>query len=181
MSASRFFRALLRLLPLDFRTDYAKDIEQAYREQCREARREGRISEARVCWKNIRDIVAVACREHVSSLVRDIGHTLRFIRRQPGFALVTVLTLALGIGANTAIFSVVHAVLLKPLPYAAEDRLVHVRNRWTGQARAPLSDPEYLDYAERSRSLELAAMAASDVNLSMPSSCIFRRARRPGP
>ena len=166
MSSDRFFRALLRLLPFDFRAGYAKEIEQAFREQCREAREGGRFCEAQVCWINIRDILAVACREHLSSLIQDVAFTLRVMRRQPGFAFVIVLTLALGIGANTAIFSVVHAVLLRPLPYAGEDRLVHIWNTWTGRARAPLSDPEYLDYAERTRTVDLAAMATSAVNLS---------------
>jgi putative ABC transport system permease protein len=166
MNAGRFFRALLRLLPFDFRTDYAKEIEQAFRAQCRDAREAGPVNELRVRWINIRDILTVACREHLSSLLRDTGYALRVIRRRPGFASVVVLTLALGMGANTAIFSVVHAVLLRPLPYADEDRLVHVWNTWTGQARARLSDPEYLDYAERTHTLDLAALATSAVNLS---------------
>ena len=59
-------------------------------------------------------------------LRHDALHGLRGIARNPGFAAVVILTLGLGIGANTAIFSVVHGVLMRPLPYKAQDRLVIV-------------------------------------------------------
>src|SRR3954469_21073947 len=60
------------------------------------------------------------------SILKDVRYAVRSLMRRPGFALTAVLTLALGIGANTAVFSVVNSIVLRPLPFTAPDRLVHV-------------------------------------------------------
>jgi predicted permease len=79
--------------------------------------------------------------------MRDVTYALRTLGRQPVFALVAVLTLAVGIGANTAIFSLLYQMLLRPLPYAHEDRLVFIWNTYPlmGLPQASVSIPDYLD------------------------------------
>jgi predicted permease len=88
---------------------------------------------------------------------RDARHALRGLLRRPGFAGVTILTLGLGIGANTAIFSVVNGVLLRPLPYADPDRLVMVNSAFPtlGFDEFWVSPPEYMELQERARSFEV--------------------------
>ena len=88
------------------------------------------------------------------SIRQDIRYTLRQIVRSPGFAAVSVLTLALGIGANTAIFTVVNASLLRALPYQNESRLLHLQETRAaeGVAQFEFSYPDFLDLRERSHS-----------------------------
>ena len=98
----------------------------------------------------------------MNSVLQDVRFALRLMRRQPSYALFVVLTLAIGIGANTAVFSVVNGVLLKPLPFAESDRLVAIWGRFDPESgfdfpRFVLSIPEYLDYRNQSRSYEEVA------------------------
>ena len=166
MSGDRWFRRLLKLLPFDMRSDYGDEMERVFREQRREASEHGGDGELRVWGENVREILAIGPREHLNQLGQDIRYALRGMRRNIGFVGVAIVTLALGIGANTAIFSVVDAVILRPLPYADPDRLVAVWNTWDGAPSAALSDPEYLDYSEQSRTMTFAAMSVSSVNVA---------------
>ena len=102
----------------------------------------------------------------VSSITANIRHTLRTLLRRPGFALAIILTLALGIGANTGMFSIVYGILLRPLPYQRPDRLVIVEAerdvsgvRDPVKAYFPLAD---LDLFRRVPSFESVAFYATD-------------------
>src|SRR5438132_3154894 len=95
-------------------------------------------------------------RFHMASLTAGIGHDIRFgwraLRRSPGFALLAILTLALGIGSATTLFDVVNGVLLKPLPWAEAERLVRVtetRQGRTPRVRGTISNAAYLAWQEQ--------------------------------
>jgi putative ABC transport system permease protein len=166
MTGDRWYRRLLRVLPLDMRADYGRDMEQAFRAQRDEASRGGAATLLGVWVRNVAAVLAIGPREHAAQLGQDVRYALRGMRANPAFVFVAILTLALGIGANTAIFSVAYAVLLRPLPYAAPQGLVSVSNSWDGRPAAPLSDQEYMDYAEQSRTLAIAAAAGGATNIS---------------
>jgi putative ABC transport system permease protein len=93
-------------------------------------------------------------RENLSVLAHDLRYALRSLRRQPAFAAIAIITLALGIGANTAIFSVVNGVLLKPLPYREPHRLVLVWETIKDIDMIPISYANYLDWLRRQRAFE---------------------------
>ncbi|HEY6183604.1 MAG TPA: ABC transporter permease [Terriglobales bacterium] len=99
----------------------------------------------------------------MNSLIQDIRFGSRMLLKAPGFTAVAVIVLALGIGANTAIFSVVNAVLLRPLPYPQPDRLVQIwhtppQSSFPGITRFSVSPANYLDWANQSRSFEQMAI-----------------------
>src|SRR5215212_5280940 len=102
-------------------------------------------------------------------LLRDIHYSLRMLWRRPGFTTVSVVTLALGIGANTAIFSVINSVLLAPLPYEDPDRLVMVWERQviSNTSQQPVSWPNFEDWKGQNRVFEqLAASRGATFNLT---------------
>ena len=99
---------------------------------------------------------------------QDLVSALRHLRKNPGYAIVTVLTLALGIGANTAIFSVVNGVVLKPLPYPSPTRLVFITSQFPGLGfdQFWVSAPEFMEFRERNQSFQdVGAYRAGAVNL----------------
>src|SRR5262245_1644033 len=108
----------------------------------------------------------------MSQLFQDLRYGARMLLKRPGFALVAIATLALGIGANTAIFSLINGVLIRPLPFREPDRLVwawgNVRN---GGNRASVSPLDYLDYRNQNRTFEqFAAMGTLPISANLTGS-----------
>ncbi len=101
------------------------------------------------------------------TVLQDLRFGARALRRNPGFATIAILTLALGIGATAAIFSVVNAVLLRPLPWSHPDRAVMIWSRWISFDKTWVSPAEVLDYRKRATTLEqVAAWGDGQVNLT---------------
>lgn len=84
----------------------------------------------------------------MAELIREVRFALRMLRKAPGFTAVALVTLALGIGANTAIFSVVNGIVLQPLDYAEPERVVRLQTSWAGEPKAGISPAEYFDYRD---------------------------------
>ena len=103
----------------------------------------------------------------METLLRDLRYAFRMLLKSPGFTVVSVLTLALGISANTAIFSVVDGALLRPLPYKDPDRLMMVSAKQSGGERNSVSFPNFVDWKNQNHVFEhLAAMTWEIFNLS---------------
>jgi len=87
----------------------------------------------------------------VTEVMREIRFALRMLRKTPGFTAVALVTLALGIGANTAIFSVINGVVLQPLDFPEPDRIVRIQTSWASEPDAGISPAEYFDYRDELR------------------------------
>src|SRR6185503_13105753 len=105
----------------------------------------------------------------MDSIINDIRFGVRGLLKRPAFTVIAVVTLALGIGANTAIFSVVNAVLLRPLPFKEPDRLMVVweRRANSGRANLPISGHEFAAFQERAKSFDaLTLIQPNALNLT---------------
>jgi predicted permease len=114
----------------------------------------------------VRDVRAGAV---VDATLQDLRYGIRLLRRAPGFAALAVLTIALGIGANSAIFSVINGVVRRPLGYPGSDRLMFITSQFPtlGFEKFWISPPEFFEYRERSRAFaDIAAYQTGAVNLS---------------
>ena len=103
----------------------------------------------------------------MTTFLQDIRFAIRTLIKQPGFTLVALLTLALGIGANTAIFSIIDAVVLRPLPYRDPDRVVMMWSHWINWTKTWVSEPELADYRAQATLLEhVAGFDTTSFNLT---------------
>ena len=161
----RLLRLAAPIVPHDQRRDWLREwrAELGYA-STRAARNGGRLP-MRYVWRSMGAFFHAAWlrwdRWRLDMVLQDLTHALRSLRRQPGFTFVTVMTLAIGIGGNAAIFGAVNAVLLRPLPYPDPDRLVRVYKTTLKQpdrVGGTVSPPDYLDWRrDNSVFAELAA------------------------
>ena len=180
------YRGLLRLLPRPFRETAAGELEDAAvacveRERARFGKAGIAVAWLRLAADTVSTSVALryAARRGapkgrgpveavMDNLKNDLRYALRGLRRQPGFAALTVLTLALGIGANTAIFSVVNGVLLRPLPYPHSEQLEYVTTTFPalGFDQFWMSIPEVLELERHNQSFSsLGAYRVAEFNV----------------
>jgi len=163
----RVFKGLMRVLPAEFRGDYEREMAATFRAERRSA--DNALSLTRIWFATVADIFRTAPAEHFDILRRDLAYTVRLLRKTPIFTVAAIGTLALGIGANTTIFSLVQTMLLRPLPYQDPDQVVMV---WEDRSAAgiPRSVPapgNYRDWRAMNRSFtDMAATAFAFANLT---------------
>ena len=163
----RFYRLLLHLYPRGFLADYRHEMAAVFAERVRELRaRWGLLTPVAAASAAVADVVPNALAVHREMLRQDVGYALRSLARSPGFAITAVLLIALGVGANTAAFSLADFVFVRPLPYPDADRIVKVFTTTPGYGRVELSPPHLRDWSAASRSFEsFGAFVGGAVNL----------------
>ena len=159
-NAIKLYRALLFVYPAEFRHEYGAEMERLFEDRLQSE------PHVRVWLESVADIVWTAPREHAHVLAADLRYGARLLAKSPAFTGVALLAMALGIGASTAVFSLVNAVLIRSLPYGDAGRLVYV---WTPNEMfqhtpipIPLeltpSNADFYDWQKSSRSFSSLTM-----------------------
>ncbi len=148
------YRVCLRLYPGDFRDDYARELTLVLRDRLRDA--SSAPARALILVHALLGIAMEAPLEHLRMLVADARYALRLLRRETAVTLAAVAMLALGIGAATLVFTMANAVLLRPLPFPAPERLVAIDEHTAADARSggTVAYPNFADLRKRTRSFE---------------------------
>lgn len=160
----RLYRALLHLYPASFRAEYADEMESVFRARRRDA--SNPMAVAALWLSSFFEILTNAVGVHWDILQQDLRYTSRTLLRSPGFAVTAILVVALGIGANTAAFSVTDFVLIRNLPFPDSQRLVKMWQTTSGYDQMEFSPLNYRDVKRMSKSFEgMGAFLPSAVNL----------------
>ncbi len=160
----RLYKLLLHFYPASFRAEYGDEMCAIWVRRRRDA--SGPMAAAALWAATLCEVPLNAAAVHGDILRQDLRYTARTLARSPGFALTAILVLALGVGANTAAFSVTDFVLIRPLPFAEPDRLLKLWQRQPGYSRMELSPPNYRDWKRMSQSFQgIGAFWDVSVNL----------------
>lgn len=154
----RLHRALLRLFPAEFRGDFGDQMTDDFRDQHDDMARRGRTW--RLWALTIAGLLGRAPREHLDILQRDAGYAVRQLRRRPGVTAGAVVTLAVGLGLNTAVFALASTILWRSLPFPDADRLVVIHDVSVDGSRdgTSVSAANFADWEARSRTLQAMAL-----------------------
>ncbi len=180
-------RLLVKLYPPDFRDRYEESMLSFYRQRLTDATRSGE-SRWRVGRRIVGNLVATAALEwgaavfhprsktatprssedRMSIIGQELVQSIRSLRRSAGFSLAAIVTLALGISSTTAIFSVVHSVLLAPLPFPDPDRIVVPESRQisTGQASSAITYADFMDWRDNQVFAQVAAYREMEMDIT---------------
>jgi putative ABC transport system permease protein len=178
-AAARVYAVAVRLLPHEFRKRYGNDMRQTFEDRAAACRPwavaallvrelwDLRSTRARIKRSALSPQPFRQRRDPVGSLSHDIRYAFRMLYRQPAFTAVAVITLALGVGATTTVFTVVNGVLLRPLPYREPDRLVQLFHGRNGRLSMTYSPMNYHDVTTRSGVFSNStAISPSSANLT---------------
>jgi putative ABC transport system permease protein len=163
----RLFRALLRLFPAEFRADFGDAMAEDFHDQHADAA--SARGTARLWLRTAVDLFRRAPAEHLDVIRRDVSYAVRLLARRPGFAAITIGTLAIGIGLNSAVFSLTNAILLRPLPIPDSDRLVRLFDVGPAPLReaGAVSAPDFIDWRARAHSADgMALIGGTAVTLT---------------
>lgn len=162
-SAAKIYRVLLFAWPAEFRHEYGQEMERFFEDRLRSE------SAVRVWLETLGDVLSSAAKEHLSIVADDLRFCARTLSKSPGFVATALLTIALGIGATTTVFSLIDSMLFRSMPYREPQRLVNIftpNARFVNIPEIPPSNADFNDWKRLSHSFtDLTQWSYSDLGL----------------